>query len=129
MADVLEHILHPIALLYEVSRILRNNRILIISTPSPRYYIEIFYNLIFAKPLGFPEHKILFTRKQMKHFLEFYGFKIEKVIGYSFWIPILKVGFVNTRYELPELITWQQIYIARRTEGEINERLCTEDKR
>jgi hypothetical protein len=50
----------------------------------------------------------------MRQFLEILGFKIAKIIGYSFWIPLLKIGFVNTKYRLPELITWQQIYIVEK---------------
>jgi Skp family chaperone for outer membrane proteins len=61
--------------------------------------------------MGFPENKTLFTRTQMRWFLEILGFKIAKIIGYSFLIPLLKIGFVNTKYILPELMTWQQIYV------------------
>jgi 2-polyprenyl-3-methyl-5-hydroxy-6-metoxy-1,4-benzoquinol methylase len=111
MGDVLEHLYHPSALLYEAKRILKDSGVLLISTPTPKYYIEAIYNLLFSKPMGFPEHKILFTRTQMKQFLEILGFKIAKIIGYSFWIPLLKIGFVNTKYRVPELMTWQQIYV------------------
>jgi len=91
---------------------LKKDGISIISLPTPKYYIEIAYNLLFSKPMGFPEHKILFTRAQVKYFLEYLGFKVIKIIGYSFWVPLLKIGFVNTKnIRLPELLTWQQIYI------------------
>lgn len=84
LADVLEHICHPLALLCEVSRILRKNGTLIISLPSSKYYLELIYNLLFSKPMDFPEHKILFTRSQMKYFLESYGFKIKKLLVIAF---------------------------------------------
>jgi SAM-dependent methyltransferase len=111
LGDVLEHLYHPLALLHDAKRILKDDGVLLISLPTPKYYIEVIHNLLFSKPMGFPEHKILFTRTQMKQFLEILGFKIAKIIGYSFWIPLLKIGFVNTKYRVPELMTWQQIYV------------------
>lgn len=114
MGDILEHLYHPIALLREVARILKYDGVMLVSIPTPKYYIEMIHNLLFSRPMRFPDHKILLTRSQMKYFIESHGFKIEKIIGYSFWIPLLKIGFVNTRRKLPEVLTWQQIYICRK---------------
>ncbi|RLE89227.1 MAG: hypothetical protein DRN04_16540 [Thermoprotei archaeon] len=112
-ADVIEHLDHtPLPLLLEIKRILKSKGMLIISVPTPKYYVELLHTLLFGKPMGFPEHKLLYTRCQMKYFLELVEFRIIRIVGYSFWIPFLKLGFMNTKFTLPEFITWQQIYIS-----------------
>lgn len=70
--------------------------------------------LIFSKPIGFPEHKFLFTRNQMKNILDKNGFKVMRVIGYNFWLPFIKLGFIQLKYKWPEIFTWQQIYITKK---------------
>lgn len=112
LGEILEHLYNPFRVLKECKRILKADGILLISTLTPKYYLELIHMLIFSKPMGFPEHKILFTRDQIKHMLNVLGFKIRKIIGYSFWIPLIRVGFVQTGFTLPELLTWHQIYIA-----------------
>jgi 2-polyprenyl-3-methyl-5-hydroxy-6-metoxy-1,4-benzoquinol methylase len=117
LADVIEHLLYPNLLLKEINRILKPGGMFLLSTPSPRYWLEIISNLVKGRPIGFPGHKILFTRKQMVHFLENTGFKVEKIIGYSFIFPLTKmkfIGFVNTKFNLPEPISWQQIYVCKK---------------
>jgi len=114
LGEILEHLYNPFRVLKECKRILKPRGVLLISTPTPKYYLELIYMLLFSKPMGFPEHKILFTRNQMCHILCKIGFTIDKTIGYNFWIPLIKWGFVQTNYRLPELFTWQQIYICRK---------------
>jgi len=117
IGDVIEHLFYPILLLREINRILKLGGLCLLSVPSSRYWLEILNNLIFGKPIGFPEHKLLFTRKQMLFFLNSQGFEVEKVIGYSFIFPLTRtkyIGFINTKFRLPEIITWQQIYICKK---------------
>jgi len=114
LGEILEHLYNPFRVLKECKRILKPNGVLLISTPTPKYYLEIIHMLLFSTPMGFPEHKILLSRTQMIHFLSSIGFTIDKVVGYSFWIPFIKLGFVQDKYTLPEFSTWQQIYINRK---------------
>jgi 2-polyprenyl-3-methyl-5-hydroxy-6-metoxy-1,4-benzoquinol methylase len=41
IGDVLEHLYHPLALLYDVKQILKDDGVLLISLPTPIYYIEL----------------------------------------------------------------------------------------
>lgn len=41
LGEVLEHLYYPINLLNELKRIIKSKGLLIISTPSPKYYLEI----------------------------------------------------------------------------------------
>ncbi|MEO0243045.1 MAG: hypothetical protein ABIM42_08435 [candidate division WOR-3 bacterium] len=97
-----------------MNAILKPNGILLISTPTSKYYLERINYAVFSKHLCPAEHKVLFTRNQMKTILAKHGFILKKSIGYSFWVPLLKFGFVQTKYMMPELFTWQQIYIAKK---------------
>ncbi|MEM4446037.1 MAG: class I SAM-dependent methyltransferase [Candidatus Jordarchaeales archaeon] len=114
LGEILEHLRFPLRILKECSRILKPNGILLISTPTPKYYLERIYYAVFREHLCPAEHKVLFTRNQMKTTLVKHGFILKKVIGYSFWVPLLKIGFVQTRYKMAELFTWQQIYVAKK---------------
>jgi SAM-dependent methyltransferase len=112
LADVIEHLHYPLLVLREAYRILIRDGTLILSIPSPRYYLELLFTALTGKPMRFPEHITLYTRAQICYLLEQLGFKVHRVIGYSFWLPIVKLGFVNISLRLPEFLTWQQIYIA-----------------
>jgi len=114
IGEVLEHLNNSFKILYEFKKLLKKGGSLIITTPTPKYYLEIINMILFSAPIGFPEHKNLFTRKQIFYMIKRLNLQIKKTVGHNFWILFLKIGFVQTKYKMPEIFTWQQIYIAKK---------------
>ena len=107
--EIAEHLSLPMRMIMESNRVLRKDGLLLLSSPSPLYYLEVVSRLLGRELCK--EHLMLFDGQAMKKCLGTCGFHVEKVIGYNFWIPGLKIGFVNTSATLPELLTWQQVYL------------------
>jgi SAM-dependent methyltransferase len=108
--EIIEHLNNPVFLINECYRVLKKNGTLILSTPTPNYYLEII-----CKCLGVQlekEHINLFSRSHMTNILERAKFRIVNILSYDFWLPIIKVGIICFR--LPEFLSWKQIYIAKK---------------
>jgi len=118
-ADVIEHLESPIIVIKEINRILKPKGLFLLSLPSQRNVFEILKLLLTGTQIYFPEHKFPMTRRQTKFWLENAGFSVKKIIGYSVILPFPnREHFValltNTKLSLPEIITWQNIYIAEK---------------
>jgi len=87
--DVIEHVFEPVDLIKEISRVLKKEGILVISTPNIRYWHHLFDIVCKGK---FPKtsndtgyydggHLHYFTYKDIQNILETEGFKIVKKSG------------------------------------------------
>ena len=77
MLAVLEHLDHPVDVIKDSYRILRDNGVLILTTPS-KFSIPIVWtlaNLGLSTPEEFYEHKYYFTKNHLKKILEDAGFR------------------------------------------------------
>lgn len=116
IGDVIEHLNKPTeCILAEINRVLIRGGLLLLSTPTPRYYLEKIHLILFGYYMIGEEHIKLLDRYTMRKKMENTGFKCIEIFGYSFWLPFLKVGIINTSFKnIPEIMTWQQIYIAEK---------------
>lgn len=104
-SDVIEHVLYPINLIKEISRVLRDSGILVISTPNIRYYGHVFDLVVkgkFPKTTNDKEtysggHLNHFTFADMRNLLTSNNFKIlceSGVFRRNFLKSILSPGIV-----------------------------------
>lgn len=108
--EVLEHLECPIRLIREINRLLKDGGILILSTPSSIYYLEILSDMIGIELEK--EHLYTFNRRKLTKILNENGFRNLKILSYNFWIPLIKLGIIS--YKLPEIFSWIQIYICEK---------------
>ena len=108
--EVIEHLECPIKLIHEINRVLKNDGILILSTPSSIYYLEILSDMIGLELEK--EHLYTFNRRKLAKILNEHGFHNLKILSYSFWIPFIKLGIIS--FKLPEIFSWIQIYICEK---------------
>jgi SAM-dependent methyltransferase len=108
--EIIEHLHNPDFLIKECYRVLKKNGILILSTPSPKYYLEIISRKVNIRLVK--EHINLFDRLHMKNMLTKAKLHVIAILSYEGWIPLLKIGIICFR--LPEFLSWKQIYIAKK---------------
>lgn len=91
VGETIEHFPNPIRFLCECRRVLRDDGLLILTTPNPYYYIHFLDNLF---PKKFNAHNFQhvnnFTRLTMRSVLEHSGFILNKEIGTLFFIPFIR---------------------------------------
>lgn len=78
MYDIIEHVTNPQDTMKEVSRIIKNNGLLVITTPD----IESWHAKVMGKRWGVimpPEHLIYFSKKSISLLLERYGFEVIEI--------------------------------------------------
>src|SRR3989344_2186614 len=80
--ETIEHLENPSAFLREVRKVLKNDGLLLISTPNPYNLLTMVANLIFIKP-GYASHINLFTFRTMVELLKHTGWWCERVINAS----------------------------------------------
>ena len=99
MGCVLAHVANPLKVLAEINRVLPIGGILVVSSPNPNYYWETVLNVFYdtfrtrvskAKHI---EHFFEFSRYNMRTSGERAGFKLEKEIGFGFWLVKTPVKF------------------------------------
>lgn len=109
--EVIEHVDNDIHLLREVHRVLRDEGLLILSTPNTNHLTNRLRNALFKKELpgGKPKnpyHKQEYTPKELASLLESAGFTIEKKWGQILTFPLVhKLPLrlcVNTGRFLPD---------------------------
>ncbi len=110
--EVIEHIERPFEFIKECYRVLKNDGILLLSTPTPHYYIEILKDVFGIRTLDDKEHLNLFSKAHLMAYATSQGFELVDYKRYKFWIPYIKlmVLSVNT---LP-LFNYQQIFVFRK---------------
>jgi len=87
-SQVIEHLQKPQILLKEIYRVLRPTGNAIISTPNLASWHNILCLVFGFQPPGLStqwDHRFLLTAKGLLELLEYYNFKIEKVIGIGYY--------------------------------------------
>jgi len=80
--EIIEHVANPLKFLAECNRVLKNEGVLIITTPNPQYYWEIILNA-FTKKFNITDeqHFYSFTRYNMRNLFRRTGFEMIKDFG------------------------------------------------
>lgn len=104
MGCVLAHVTNPLGLLVELHRVLKDDGILVLSSPNPNYYWENILNIFFHKfkhrvsRAKFVEHFFEFSRYNMRTITDRAGFEVIDEVGVSFHIVKTKISFVPAKY-------------------------------
>jgi SAM-dependent methyltransferase len=94
--EVLEHVENPTFLLTQFNRVLKNNGVLLLSTPNPYNWLSII-----AELFKFPDtegHIHFFNYQSMNRLVDFCGLKIERRLGTYAVIPYTLHGVRNENY-------------------------------
>jgi ubiquinone/menaquinone biosynthesis C-methylase UbiE len=118
LSEVIEHLLNTDQALKEILRVLKPNGELIITTPnccSFRDRILILFGHLQAYALH-EEHVKLFNKKRLVCNLKKSGFKIKKIYGTGFSIPIPKIPITifNLDRILPATMMQRLIIVAKK---------------
>lgn len=116
--EILEHVPHPVALLREAWRVLKNEGRLLLSVPNPYYYME-FINEV----RRFPEvdgHLFAFRDANIRALFKLCGFEVEDVTGTYLQIPKkLRGAFREYKFwlvrRIPNLLACSRIYACRKS--------------
>lgn len=118
MGCTLAHVAHPLRVLSDINRVLKNEGVLVISSPNPNYYWENVLNIFYhsfksrvskAKHL---EHFFEFSRYNMRTIGERSGFMVIDELGVSFRLVKTSLRFNVLR--LPGL-AYEIVYVLRKT--------------
>ena len=104
--DVIEHVENPSQLLRECNRVLKKQGKLILSTPHANHWWTTLHNWIFPfiKDRDVGEHLSNWTKLDMIRLLKKNGFKVKKIYGVSFDIPLLKLKINFVIYHMFSLV-------------------------
>ena len=81
--ELIEHLSNPGMLLESARKHLKNNGILILTTPNPYALDRSLLSLVKSFHPVNPEHTVYFTKETMKELLRRYGFRIKKVMYFN----------------------------------------------
>ncbi|OGD93348.1 hypothetical protein A2697_03330 [Candidatus Curtissbacteria bacterium RIFCSPHIGHO2_01_FULL_41_44] len=116
-AEIIEHLENPAQFLRGARQILKNNGILIISTPNPYHLLTLIANALFIRP-EFTAHKThdpyhinLFPYRNMVTLLEHCDFRVEKVISTGGLILNIASGPI---IPFPKAFSQGFIYVVRK---------------
>ena len=92
--NVLEHLHHPQATLYEISRIIRKNGLLVISLPNPDCVEAKIFGRYWAG-LDAPRHLYIYSKHTLQKALALAGFTVKKIVSFSgrYQVLALSIGF------------------------------------
>lgn len=82
--EVIEHLDNPKKALREIRRILKDNGILHLSTPSDTFIFRFLFQALGIKYKPCEEHIYLFGVPELKNILRYSGFKIKKIYYKTF---------------------------------------------
>lgn len=99
--ELLEHLINPVNFLKMCHSLIRDNGILILSTPTPFYFSTVIGNVMFRRGLSSQkEHYTLWAPRTLNKVANDMGFSVEDVVpAFGFYKPFF---------------TWQLIYIYRK---------------
>lgn len=118
MGCTLAHVANPVRLLLELNRVLKNDGLIVLSSPNPHYYWEVVMNVwfhFFSKRVSkakFEEHFTSFSRYNMRTIAHRTGFSIEKEVGCSF--QLVKTNFRFNPEKYPGM-AYEIIYVLKKT--------------
>ena len=108
--DLIEHIENPSKFLKECKRILKDNGLLIFSTPNASFFPLFFLNALFIKKLYFNDtHINLFHPRIIYKLLKYCKFDLKKMLSGGVYIPRTKYSL-----KLPATLSQHIIYIAKK---------------
>jgi SAM-dependent methyltransferase len=112
--ETIEHLENPSQFLREAKKVLKDNGLLLISTPNPYNILTMFANIFFKKP-SYASHINLFTFRTMIELCNYTGWKCEKVSdasgGINIWAK--KRDFF---LPFPKPFCYQFIYVLKKNE-------------
>jgi len=106
--EILEHVKRPFELIEELSRVLKKEGFLYLSTPNPYYYLEILKELLGLKIIDDNDHLNLFSKIHLISYCEKQRLKLLEHRRYKFWVPFVK--FMILSIHTPSLLNYQNIY-------------------
>ena len=108
--DMLEHIENPSEFFRECYRVLKDDGVLIVSTPNASYFPLFFLNALFIKRFYFNDtHISLFHPRIMYKLLRYNKFKLVKVLSGGIYIPRTKYSL-----RLPATLSQHIVYVAKK---------------
>lgn len=118
MGCVLAHVTNPLGLLVELHRVLRDDGVLVLSSPNPNYYWETVINMFFhyfkkrVSKAKFVEHFFEFSRYNMRTIADRAGFGVIDEVGVSF--HVVKLGWTFQPTKRPG-IAYEIIYALKKS--------------
>jgi SAM-dependent methyltransferase len=117
MGCVLAHVTNPFELMVELNRVLKDDGVLVLSSPNPNYYWENFLNIFFhyfkkrVSRSKFVVHFYEFSRYNMRTIANRSGFGVVDEIGFSF--RVMKLGWKFQPINYPG-IAYEIIYVLKK---------------
>lgn len=108
LGEVIEHVINPYKALNEISKILKNEGLLIVSTPNPHGFPLIFIEWLGIKRYFYVRsHCFLYPPRWMERMLESNELKVVKKYGYALF----------SGFRLPIQLSNLMVFIAKKTVG------------
>jgi SAM-dependent methyltransferase len=108
LGEVIEHVTDPYRTIREISKILRENGVLVISTLNPHGFPLIFIEWLGIKKLFYTRyHAFLFPPRWMERILESNELRIVKKYGFDF--------FMNFR--VPVQLSYVMLFVSKKHKG------------
>ena len=106
LGEIIEHIENPYLILRKINNILKNNGLLLLTTPNPLGIPQIFFEIISNSKFFYTRHhSYAFIPRWMIRILNSTGFIVEKKIGFLYQLEI----------KCPVLLSNTILYIAKKT--------------
>src|SRR3989344_6299354 len=108
--DMIEHLENPSAFLKEAHRVLKDDGLLIVSTPNSSFLLSVLADIFFLKRFYFNDtHINLFNPRIMYKLLRYNGFELVKMLSGGIYIPRTKYSI-----RLPAALSQHIVYVARK---------------
>jgi len=108
--DMIEHIENPSEFLRECYRILKDDGVLIASTPNASFFPLFIFEALFIKKFYFNDtHINLFSPRIMYKLLRYCRFDLKKMLSGGIYIPRTKISI-----RVPATLSQHIIYIAKK---------------
>jgi SAM-dependent methyltransferase len=108
--DMIEHLENPSNFLREAHRVLKDDGLLIVSTPNSSFLLSVLADILFLKHFYFNDtHINLFNPRIMYKLLRYNRFELKKMLSGGIYIPRTKYSI-----RLPATLSQHIVYIARK---------------
>ena len=108
LGEVIEHVKDPYGTIGEISKILRYDGILVLSTPNPHGFPLILIEWLGIKKFFYtPYHAFLFPPRWMERILESNELKVVKKYGYDFLV----------NFKVPVQLSYVMLFVGEKKKG------------